>query len=648
MVDVRAEIAELKKRVDDVEREGRANAGSLAVAIRKTRLQLVSAELRQSVQKLDPPTSLLGWTPRAGDIARPAIDDSLIDRLRKGEQVSGTLGNTEPVIGQTNLLRNPLLEGFGGGSIGAVEAVVGPQWSGHYVLNSGTAPAGGGFVDDLYLRGDPNNNPLNSAIVGITAVATTNTYDIDLYVYPTTSYTNNPDAALPYLVASGRVAGYSGVTSSAFSTARVRIEIWDETTATVVAASEWLPFSEVEDPPTIRQLVAALGGMPLGSYSWQIRVNLVKTGALNVGGGIYFGEPQLHYAYSPDPIPFAPAIGSWVPREVAYQQSAEANPRMSLSSDGLKLGDGASPQDVWLIRSDAETLTIADGSLGELSGGLRVPGKIASIRGATTDAALEARVTGDVAERRFVVRANGQLEWGSGAAVADVNLFRAGVDVLRTNDTISSMRGAAADLAFQGVVTGDSVGRLNVRADGRMDWSSGAAAADVNLYRSAANILKTDDELQATGFVRILEGSSVNEGGELVLEGQGANADWSFDNFTGRLRWHSGGTAYMDLTTARLAVLAGDKIVFGAAEDTNLYRNAANSLITDDSLTVLGDIIAGIRIFAGGYVDGVEIAAPAAPAANGWRLYGRDNGAGKTQLVVAFNTGAVQVLATEP
>jgi hypothetical protein len=49
-----------------------------------------------------------------------------------------------------------------------------------------------------------------------------------------------------------------------------------------------------------------------------------------------------------------------------------------------------------------------------------------------------------------------------------------------------------------------------------------------------------------------------------------------------------------------------------------------------------------------GYIEGAGIADPAAPAANSGRLYFRDNGAGKTQLVVKFPTGAVQVIATEP
>jgi hypothetical protein len=39
---------------------------------------------------------------------------------------------------------------------------------------------------------------------------------------------------------------------------------------------------------------------------------------------------------------------------------------------------------------------------------------------------------------------------------------------------------------------------------------------------------------------------------------------------------------------------------------------------------------------------------PAAPAVNQAVVYARDNGSGKTQLCVRFNTGAIQVLATQP
>jgi pectate lyase-like protein len=53
---------------------------------------------------------------------------------------------------------------------------------------------------------------------------------------------------------------------------------------------------------------------------------------------------------------------------------------------------------------------------------------------------------------------------------------------------------------------------------------------------------------------------------------------------------------------------------------------------------------------AGAYHEFIEngTSDAAAGAANTGRLYVRDNGAGKSQLVVRFNTGAVQVIATEP
>jgi hypothetical protein len=53
------------------------------------------------------------------------------------------------------------------------------------------------------------------------------------------------------------------------------------------------------------------------------------------------------------------------------------------------------------------------------------------------------------------------------------------------------------------------------------------------------------------------------------------------------------------------------------------------------------------RVTAGSF-GGPEISDPAAPSANNGVLYFRDNGSGKTQLVVRFPTGAVQVVATEP
>ena len=80
-------------------------------------------------------------------------------------------------------------------------------------------------------------------------------------------------------------------------------------------------------------------------------------------------------------------------------------------------------------------------------------------------------------------------------------------------------------------------------------------------------------------------------------------------------------------------IYANGKMEWGngtLTRDTNLYRQSAGILKTD------------------GYIQLQENTDPSAPTSNNAILYSRDNGGGKTQLVVRFPTGAVQVIATEP
>lgn len=73
-----------------------------------------------------------------------------------------------------------------------------------------------------------------------------------------------------------------------------------------------------------------------------------------------------------------------------------------------------------------------------------------------------------------------------------------------------------------------------------------------------------------------------------------------------------------------------------STKDTGLSRAAAGIVkITN------GSTGAGLLQFE-------ETTDPTAPAANNAILYAKDNGAGKTQIVARFPTGAIQVLATEP
>jgi hypothetical protein len=52
-------------------------------------------------------------------------------------------------------------------------------------------------------------------------------------------------------------------------------------------------------------------------------------------------------------------------------------------------------------------------------------------------------------------------------------------------------------------------------------------------------------------------------------------------------------------------------------------------------------------VFTTKWYEMKEILNPVAPAANHARLFVRDDGSGKTQLCVRFNSGSVKVLATQ-
>lgn len=74
--------------------------------------------------------------------------------------------------------------------------------------------------------------------------------------------------------------------------------------------------------------------------------------------------------------------------------------------------------------------------------------------------------------------------------------------------------------------------------------------------------------------------------------------------------------------------------------------NSLDTAINRSAAGVVG--IRGNSSTDGGALEFLEQTAPSAPGANAVRLYAQDNGAGKTQLMALFNTGAAQQVAIEP
>lgn len=245
------------------------------------------------------------------------------------------------------------------------------------------------------------------------------------------------------------------------------------------------------------------------------------------------------------------------------------------------------------------------------------------LQGATpTTTTLRALAVGDGADR-FQMRANGSHEWGDGTSTRDTTLSRSGINELTAsgqliittaapvaaghatrkdyvdnnyssltgNQTLSGVKtftgapffqaGAAATIVANARVTGDTVSRLTVGADGKLSWGvGGSTATDVTLSRIAVGLLNVGGGLQtqnATGTAATATSLASNITGD------------TFDRFRvfgdGKHEWGTG----------------------AIARDANLYRAGVGLLKTDTAFTVAGQLTVGT---AGIYVitDWVNLA----------------------------------------
>jgi hypothetical protein len=190
---------------------------------------------------------------------------------------------------------------------------------------------------------------------------------------------------------------------------------------------------------------------------------------------------------------------------------------------------------------------------------------VALTGGASTSTLLLGKVTADSVER-FLLTADGKMQWGDGSGAKDVSLYRATADVLGLDDAFRVTRGASNNTAFSSLVTADTDPRFVISAGGGFSWGPGNSAADVTLYRGGVDLLKTDDALSVVGAFRALQGTA-NE-----VSVTGANSR--------------------------------PEVFFGSAADSSIYRDSANSLTTPGAwnvtglTTLSGGVIAPYRINA--------------------------------------------------
>lgn len=97
--------------------------------------------------------------------------------------------------------------------------------------------------------------------------------------------------------------------------------------------------------------------------------------------------------------------------------------------------------------------------------------------------------------------------------------FQVNVGGASSTAAFATVMSASGSDAITARVTGDTQSRYLVNADGKTFWGSGAATQDTNLYRSAANLLKTDDSLEVAVNLAVTGNSTLT--GDLSVGGIG-------------------------------------------------------------------------------------------------------------------------------
>lgn len=160
---------------------------------------------------------------------------------------------------------------------------------------------------------------------------------------------------------------------------------------------------------------------------------------------------------------------------------------------------------------------IAKDGTAEFVGIVIQQGGLIQMSGATpTTPLITVIVTGDTTAR-WQVNANGDMNWSAGSGAVDTNLYRSAADNLRTDDLMSSTRITHAHPAFSANVQADSNDRWIVTADGSMTWGPGNVGGDTTLARSAVGTLRTAGTLEV--------GTDLKTGPANVSIGRGT---WNF------------------------------------------------------------------------------------------------------------------------
>ncbi len=296
------------------------------------------------------------------------------------------------------------------------------------------------------------------------------------------------------------------------------------------------------------------------------------------------------------------AITKTAGNAVTARVTGDAQARLLIGTDGkLTLGDGTAVGDTTLYRAAADTLKTDDalqivtsqaGVFACTVQNTSATGHGLSLSsGGSTNFGFGSTVVGDNFYR-YIVDCAGKIQWGDGTNAVDTALYRSAADTLKTDDSfivgagvltvqdINLTRTSSTVLQCdKGLYATNNMIARSASGQGAVSIGNVGAGStagilfgtDTNLYRLSADTLRTDDTLVAgagfqttsitmsAGITDIVAATSTTAHYLSVSGDTYARMSW---DGTGKITWGSG----------------------AGAGDTTLYRSAADTLKTDDTL----------------------------------------------------------------
>lgn len=165
----------------------------------------------------------------------------------------------------------------------------------------------------------------------------------------------------------------------------------------------------------------------------------------------------------------------------------------------------------------------------------------------------------------------------------DVEIYRSAANTLQTDDGVVIRRGTSADSVLSTKVTTDSNDRVNITAGGDVRFGSGAASPDVRLRRSATNQVTIDDT--STGAASLNVTGALTVGTTLTLSQATTAGHVPISNGSGLMSLGQISTSSINDSAVTTAKIADGTIVNGDI--------SASAAIAESKLSLASDAAAG-------------------------------------------------------